>query len=424
MKENSLSKREFLAQMYQILQKSNTRLEKEEWATIEMLTEVLENQRMQDAARELDAAIYTAYEQSRRQGYSIGDMILTLEKAIGEARSILKSIDFGVKRKSDAEVVVDLCNCAMGNGQRSNRFFLQRFPSIENASDGLYSGYYVFVGAPGVGKTAFVQNIMLDALDSNSNAVVHYYSFDDMKGMIIQRFIALYSCIAAKRGDDWKANATGIRYVAMPARNHSAQKILEQAHAHIGNLIAADRLRIFDRSDILTMSELRNHIAQSKHNNPRFIAGVDSVLRIDCTAAGLRGVDLDDYRADCLDEIAGMNDIPLLTSHEQRKRNTDEKAQPLTIEDTKGSGRYGYNAKFGVMVYPSDRKKFKEGQDNTVVAYVDKSKVSEETGGKSYLFNKAYSHLEEVVDGNLENIGRETGAYRADNGAGTDGDDL
>lgn len=401
-KDNKLSKREFLAQIYSVFKKGNATLDKESWATLDMMSDLLENQRMQEAVRELDGAVYTVYEQSKRQGYPIGDMIATLEKAIGEARSILKSIDFGVQRKSDAEVVVDLCKASMGLSERSNRFFLNRFPTIENASDGLYSGYYVFVGAAGVGKTAFVQNIMIDALDCNTNAVAHYYSFDDMKGMIIQRFVSLYTAILAKKeGGDWASKAVGIRYVASPARNAMAQDILQQAHAHIGNLVEKDRLRIFDRSDILTMSELRNHIAQAKQGNPRFVAGVDSVLRIDCTAAGLRGTELDDYRADALDEIAGMNDIPLLTSHEQRKRNIDEKTQPLTMEDTKGSGRYGYNAKFGVMVYPSDRPKFKEGTDNTVIAYVDKSKVSDETGGAAYTFNKKYSHLEEKIDGNL-----------------------
>lgn len=401
MESKKLSKREFLAQFITVIKKSDVRFEKEEWATLDMLSEMLESQRMEEAARELNVAINSAYEMSRRGGYEIGNMIACLEKAIADARNILKSIDFGEKTKSDSDVVAEIAKKVSGEYTMSE-YRLDRFPILQSASAGLGTGYYVFVGAPGVGKTAFVQNILLDALQSNVDAVCYYYSFDDMKRDILRRFVSMETVLLSRSKGWGLKHAVGIRYTTQPASDETTQAVLLAANEYIKSLIDRGRLRVFDRTDVATMSELRNHVAQARQEHKRLIVGCDAVLKIDCSAAGYRGVELDDYRADCLDEIASLNDIPFLTSHEQRKRNGDEQKVALTLEDTKGSGRYGFNAKFGALVYPKDRPKFKDGTNNRVLCYVDKSKMSDRTGSCEYIFNKAYSHLEEAQDGNFD----------------------
>jgi hypothetical protein len=154
------------------------------------------------------------------------------------------------------------------------------------------------------------------------------------------------------------------------------------------------------------MDELEYQIGKLRHKYKRhFMVCVDAALKIEYKPDGLKnGIELEDSRADYLDYIATKYDIPLLTTHEMRKRQATEKSIPPTMEDTKGSGRYGYNAKFGALVYPHDRELWKNNKSSALIFNVDKNKIMERTGKIYMVFERAFNHIKEMTDGTIASI--------------------
>ena len=70
---------------------------------------------------------------------------------------------------------------------------LNKFPQIARNIDGVQPGFYLIGADTNIGKTAFATNLFLDILDSNANVKGIYFSLDDNKNIILNRFLGIES---------------------------------------------------------------------------------------------------------------------------------------------------------------------------------------------------------------------------------------
>ena len=65
---------------------------------------------------------------------------------------------------------------------------LTRFAKLAKNVDGIQPGFYVVAAETNAGKTAFLCNLALDLLDPNDDLVGLYFSLDDSRDVILNRF--------------------------------------------------------------------------------------------------------------------------------------------------------------------------------------------------------------------------------------------
>ena len=402
-RKQSLSRREFFAGLKQLAENAginSAELANIIWAGEDKFDNELQAEAAYTFFEACRAAMYDAKYES--DYYTLPQEIERMERAIAKTRRLMKQLH-NTPIRTNEEIMTMIVEALEHHKPPKNEVRLARFSILSEATGDLLPGYYVFTGAPNAGKSAVVQNIILDALETNDNARAVIYSFDDSSDETIKRLIASTTarkCFLACPSLTVREGGTRISQVGRrPDVMASAEQLanLGQSVAEVGILTEQKRLRIYDRKEIATMNELENSIAEEKEYSIKhglnLVVAVDACLKIDCRITGLRGLELDDYRADALDDLAAKHDIPLLTTHELRKPNPDDKNKKPTIEDTKGSGRYGYNAKFGAMIYPADKERFKTGEDLAIRCYIDKNKLTEHSGAHALMFEKAYCYI-------------------------------
>jgi DNA primase catalytic core len=132
---------------------------------------------------------------------------------------------------------------------------LVRFPLVQSYIYGLQSGLYIIAADPNVGKTMFQINLAVDVLASNDNASVVFYSMDDSRERIVDRFLA-------------KLTEISINDVQFHLDDLAQQERLDKAYAQLTHWFEAGRLEIYELSDSLTMSsinlEIREHPNREK----------------------------------------------------------------------------------------------------------------------------------------------------------------
>ena len=70
---------------------------------------------------------------------------------------------------------------------------LNKFPQIARNIDGVQPGFYLIGADTNIGKTAFATNLFLDVIASNTNVKGIYFSLDDNKNIILNRFLGIES---------------------------------------------------------------------------------------------------------------------------------------------------------------------------------------------------------------------------------------
>lgn len=283
----------------------------------------------------------------------------------------------------------------------SARHKLNKFPSLSKVTNGLDFGYYVFYADPNVGKTAIVQSICIDALKSNDDVAVMYFSMDDISEKIISRFIAgltVYNSVSSYGFlGDAERNFININDIGKKQydkdQESSRNKAFEDFISFTEN--KDRRLYIYDAKSVKTFADIKRLVRDKKQRHNKVIVCVDAPLRIQ--VKGFKtDLERNDYRADQLDAIANEFKIPMLTTHEILK-DKNRTGVP-NLGDIKGSGTFGYNAKFAMAMAPTDIQKFDMKQDNSVSCYIRKNKLTDMRGAFMTKFYAASSYHVEVND--------------------------
>jgi len=265
---------------------------------------------------------------------------------------------------------------------------LSSFPLLSKYTDNFKKGYYIFIGDPNTGKTALMQSMCIDVMSSDSDCDVVYFTLDDTRDVIINRFIASMTQRFVIRNDLPDYAATFMNYVMFKQDNDKRQQVLEACTKVIFNLIKAKRFNVFQANECGSKSAIELKIKEMLKQNKNLVVCVDGALNIEVNARDEYGAN--NERAKFLMNLSDNYHIPVVTTGEL---NRSDSSTPL--DKIKGSSKFGYNAKFVLHLTFNDREAFDKREDDRVMTKVLKNKLSWERMQIVLNFKDATSYMME-----------------------------
>jgi replicative DNA helicase len=282
-------------------------------------------------------------------------------------------IDFlGAKQADDAK---RLANQMLG-------FELKEFPDVTNAMDGIQPGLILIGADPNTGKTMLLVNLAIDLLNSNDRARVLFYTLDDTRGTIVNRFLA-------------KLSEIPINSVQTQQNDVNAQKKLDAAYGWLKDM-ARERLDVVEFSDGLTMNAIRERV-RTVAKRKDVVVLIDGIYNIPLEGSfdSIREENI--ARANGLKSIAKSFEIPLIGTAELRKRTQEEaNKRQRTLHDLMESVKYAYNADVILLLTPTDdMEKFRTQTEPFVDLTFEKNKLSGYRDTIRLKFRKAVATFEQ-----------------------------
>ena len=268
---------------------------------------------------------------------------------------------------------------------------LRRFHFLADRMDGIQDGFYIAAAETNIGKTAFLANVFLDALEANATLPGLYVSLDDPKAVIVDRFTAILARLAIERapGEAEDAYARGLAGVSINAlkRNLDGSPRLKDAKRAAADRLtawaSAGRLDIRDITELATGDALERHIRGMARGGRKPFVVIDALFNLDTgsNAGNLREENIE--RAQFLKKLSDDLEIPIWTTAEIRKASGAQTVKPRqlysppTTDDIMESSKYAYNANAVFMLYPEEREAFFAEDAPRLVIDVQKNKLSD-----------------------------------------------
>jgi hypothetical protein len=205
---------------------------------------------------------------------------------------------------------------------------LKKFKQIESKLNGIQSGLYVIAAETNIGKTAFLSNLFMDLVESNNDLHGVYFSMDDHKKDIINK---------------WVAEMTNISITQMQKRqgNQTDQNKILAAYQKIINMYKEGRLEIYDQSNLSNFNQLKG-IAERLVGKQFFFA-IDGIFNISVGNFNQKREE-NIERANMLKMIADQYEIPVIGTAEVRKSVQKQETRKLSLDDIMESAKFAYNA--------------------------------------------------------------------------------
>ena len=240
---------------------------------------------------------------------------------------------------------------------------LGQFPLIEEKIYGLQTGLYIIAADPNIGKTMFQINLAVDVLNSNPDASVLFYSMDDSRERIVDRFLA-------------KLTQISINDVQFKLDDAGQQQLLDDAYAQLSQWFEDGRLEIYELSESLTMSAINFEVHEHK-NRSRSVVFIDGIYNVpiegDYTAIREENIE----RANQVKELVKIFKIPVIVTAELRKREQGEKKKKQrSLHDIMETGKYGYNADLIWMLHEGKNDGAIQAGVQTINVQFAKNKLS------------------------------------------------
>ena len=260
-------------------------------------------------------------------------------------------------------------------------FFLNAFPDIYKQLNGLQNGLYIIGAYPNVGKTAFMTSLCIDVLKSNDEAAVLFFTMDDSRDTIVNRFLA----------GEVRIN---INDVQGGQSDPLLKAKLDTAYDWYEAKAKEKKFDIKEISEALTIDAIEHTIRTHplKENLIVFIDGVYNVP-MEGQFGTLREENIE--RANRIKEFSKFFHIPLIVTAELRKKSNEESKNKVpTMHDLMESGKYGYNADVVWLLYPQDESLYRIQDQPTIVAAFEKNKLSSYRENMLFTFTRAQSLVE------------------------------
>lgn len=257
---------------------------------------------------------------------------------------------------------------------------LTRFPDFARNLDGIQPGLYILGAETSVGKTAFMTNILLDLLQTNINVKGIYFSFDDNKDVIINRFLSLLTAIEINR-------------VQIP---HALPEVMlniltSNGYSCLKEWADTGRLDILDMSDVHNFDEL-NEVIYAKRNQ-QLVVCIDGIHNINISHNSITHREQNVLRANKLKWLRDTYRIPLICSGEIKRKDSKTSMDHPTCNDILESSKFAYNANVVLMLHPENFALFKESTESHLMLYFEKNKISAFKGKQRLYFMKNNGRL-------------------------------
>jgi len=258
---------------------------------------------------------------------------------------------------------------------------LTRFKALERNIDGVQPGFYVVGGKGNAGKTAFICNLTLDLLDSNKDLTGIYFSLDDNKDVILNRFLSITTDIP-------------LNQVQRPQKADRHIGMLTEGNRYLFKLAEDKRLSVRDASEISDVEDLELEIKRRMEN--KLFVMVDGLYNLDVgdTKGDTRKENIE--RANKLKALADIYRIPVICTGELRKSERGKPDTPPEIDDIMETGKFSYNANLVLLIYPDKWADYSDSDEPELNLKYAKNKLSHYRGTKKIKFIRKRSLIKEV----------------------------
>ena len=267
-------------------------------------------------------------------------------------------------------------------------FKLKRFKKILARTQGIQKGLYITAAGANEGKTALNINIAIDLIQSNPNAKILFYSFDDDYDIILNRFIAQLA----------KTHINNVK--AAGAMKPDIKTDILTAYDTVEEWCKNDQFDIKDRTEIRTINEFEKDILQSIQTNQNTIVFIDALHNLETAGGGsIRELNID--RAKKIKEIAMNFSLPIFATAEIRKQNNKPNTNilpTLSLDDINESGKYGYEASFVISIVTKAKKNIHDDDEKPILhLQVLKNKLNHDKRDLDIEFDSSTGIMTEII---------------------------
>ena len=261
-------------------------------------------------------------------------------------------------------------------------FVLNKFKGLSKNIDGVQPGFYVVGADTNTGKTALLCNLTIDLLESNKDLTAIYFSLDDNKNVILNRFLAISSGVP-------------LNQVQRRQDDKGQRGMLEKGYKQLKGLAENRRLYVRDASEIENAEDLELEI--KRRMSDRLFVVIDGLYNLDIgkNTGDPRKENIE--RANRLKTLSDVYGIPLICSGEFRKKTRGEEKRIPALDDIMESGKFAYNANLVLLIYPEDQKEYENSEIDRPVLKMryGKNKLSHFRGTTDILFERMTGRIEE-----------------------------
>lgn len=347
------------------------------------LTEECHRKKAEERLRKKSERIFCEALRRVREDTEITDVIKTVEEKTRELKSEFE--------KNKIESSIPFEKYLEEKYQRDNKrendellgYRLDKFKDIARKIDGIQPGFYLIGGETNIGKTAFLTNLFLDLLDNNPETKGIYFSLDDNKDIIIERFVSILT------GMD-------INEMKRKQENVAKERKIIKAYEKLKDYARSERLDIKDLSEITHIDSLETEIREWAGDN-LFVA-IDGLynLEIGKGYGGIREENIE--RAQKVKSLVDIYRLPIICTGELRKRTPSQSQKKTpTRDDLMETGKFAYNATVIWLLYPENIKQFEETPEQMLRLKFEKNKLSSFTGYRKLKFIKAQGIIKEDI---------------------------
>ena len=268
---------------------------------------------------------------------------------------------------------------------------LDVFRTIASDIEGLQAGLYIIGAETNVGKTALLAALFMDALDANPDLSGVFFSLDDSKAIIVERWIASRT--------NYPINS--IRKSQGSYKNTEERKeAVSQAYKHLTTLAAAGRLTLFDIAEVDTIENLEAEI--ESRTDPSLIVAIDGLynLSVGDDFGSLREANIE--RANRIKALVDRHEIPLIATAELRKTpaGTSTKVKQPRMDDLMETGKFAYNANLVWLLWSEDPVADRTKDTTCLKLSYEKNKLSDFKGVRDLQFERDKSRITiKTIDG-------------------------
>ena len=258
-------------------------------------------------------------------------------------------------------------------------FPLTKFRNLAENIDGIQPGFYLLGAESNVGKTAVLTNLCLDAMETNPDLQVIYFSLDDSLRYTIYRFLGILTSM-------------GINEVKKPKLKPSLQPFLNSKRKVLLDYIKNGRLILKDIESVNHIDQLESEIKKAEDLN-NLVVFIDGLYNLEVSESNtIREENIE--RARKVKYLVDVYRVPIFTTGELRKKTQDQgKDKAPTIHDLMESSKYAYNANIVWMLYGKSED-LRSSMPELTLEYA-KNKLSSFKGIQKLIFERGTGTMNE-----------------------------